>query len=174
MFHFILMASSSTTAIIFTQMNHPLAMGLMLLVQTLFICLVTGFTTQSFWFSYILFLVFLGGLLVLFIYVTSLASNELFSLSTSNLLFSLTLLSMTLAFLFFTDSFIWSHLNQSYDMLALSNPPIQAEEACTPLTKLYNNPTSLITLMLALYLFLTLIAVVQITQVFAGPLRPKN
>lgn len=29
------------------------------------------------WFSYILFLVFLGGLIVLFVYITSLASNEI-------------------------------------------------------------------------------------------------
>nr|WHU31460.1 NADH dehydrogenase subunit 6 [Claassenia sp. 2 YNX-2023a] len=174
MLHFILMASSSTTAVIFTQMSHPLAMGMMLLLQTLFICLIAGFMTQSFWFSYILFLVFLGGLLVLFIYVTSLASNELFSLSTPNLLFSLTLLSLASIFLFFTDPLIWAHLPQSNDMLSLTNPPIQMEEASAPLIKLYNTPTSMITLMLALYLFLTLIAVVKITQVFAGPLRPKN
>lgn len=63
-------------------MHHPLAIGLALLMQTLFIALSTGLVAPSFWFSYILFLVFLGGMLVLFIYVASLASNEIFRFST--------------------------------------------------------------------------------------------
>nr|QHD47979.1 NADH dehydrogenase subunit 6 [Claassenia magna]WHU31447.1 NADH dehydrogenase subunit 6 [Claassenia magna] len=174
MLHFILMTSSSTTAIIFTQMNHPLAMGFMLLIQTLLICILTGLTAHSFWFSYMLFLVFLGGLLVLFIYVTSLASNELFSLFTPSIVLTLGIMSMTLLFTFLVDCSLWAHLNHSHDMLPSTLPPIQNEETSSALQKLYNNPTGIVTLMLALYLFLTLIAAVKITQVFAGPLRPKN
>jgi len=41
------------------------------------------------------------------------------------------------------------------------------------LNKLYNFPTNLITLLLINYLFLTLIVVVKITNIFYGPLRPK-
>jgi len=66
---------------IFSTIKHPLAMGLILLIQTIFICLLRGLLIKSFWFSYILFLIFIGGILVLFIYVTSLASNEIFSFS---------------------------------------------------------------------------------------------
>nr|QNV11699.1 NADH dehydrogenase subunit 6 [Rhamphomyia barbata] len=80
------------SSFIFMQMNHPLAMGLMLLMQTFLICLITGLMTKSFWFSYILFLIFLGGMLVLFIYVTSLASNEMFSMSMNLMIFSLIIL----------------------------------------------------------------------------------
>lgn len=41
------------------------------------------------------------------------------------------------------------------------------------LNKLYNFPTNLVTIILIIYLFLTLIAIVKITNVFEGPLRPK-
>lgn len=41
------------------------------------------------------------------------------------------------------------------------------------LNKLYNFPVNLITILLIIYLFLTLIAVVKITNVFEGPLRPN-
>jgi len=41
------------------------------------------------------------------------------------------------------------------------------------LNKLYTFPINLITILLIIYLFLTLIAVVKITNVFEGPLRPK-
>lgn len=41
------------------------------------------------------------------------------------------------------------------------------------LNKLYSFPINLITILLIIYLFLTLIAVVKITNIFEGPLRPN-
>nr|QHD47858.1 NADH dehydrogenase subunit 6 [Nemoura papilla] len=162
------------TSIIFTQMTHPLAMGLMLLIQTVLISILTGLMAQSFWFSYILFLVFLGGLLVLFIYVTSLASNEMFSMSMTTLFpifVGTTLLCLTLVIL--DPTFISSSTN-NFEGLNFLNTPFYQEEAVNSLSKLYNGPTSLITLTLVLYLFLTLIAVVKITKINQGPLRKSN
>lgn len=42
------------------------------------------------------------------------------------------------------------------------------------LNKIYNFPINLITILLINYLFLTLIITVKITNIFEGPLRPKN
>nr|QNE85918.1 NADH dehydrogenase subunit 6 [Brachyptera risi] len=173
MYQLIIMMSTMLS-VIFTQMSHPLAMGMMLLLQTLVISLLTGFMTQSFWFSYILFLVFLGGLLVLFIYVTSLASNEMFSLSTKILLLVMVPFSLTTMLLLLTDSVTWLTTLLNSDMLNILNTPLYTEEAIPTLMKLYNQPTGYLTLILVLYLFLTLIAVVKITSIFDGPLRPKN
>nr|YP_009229606.1 NADH dehydrogenase subunit 6 [Pteronarcella badia]ALT66163.1 NADH dehydrogenase subunit 6 [Pteronarcella badia] len=173
-FHLIIMSTSSILSIIFTQMSHPLAMGLMLLLQTLMICLMTGFMTQSFWFSYILFLVFLGGLLVLFIYVTSLASNEMFSLSVSTLIFTSGPLLIILFIIMFLDPMPWLTSIISNDMNSISDMLNYQEESTISLMKLYNQPTGFITLMLVIYLFLTLIAVMKITNIFYGPLRQKN
>ena len=39
----------------------------------------TQATTTKFWVSYILFIIIIGGILVLFIYITRLSSNEIFS-----------------------------------------------------------------------------------------------
>nr|YP_009371271.1 NADH dehydrogenase subunit 6 [Styloperla spinicercia]ARR75392.1 NADH dehydrogenase subunit 6 [Styloperla spinicercia] len=174
MMQLIIMTSSALISIIFTQMNHPLAMGLMLLAQTLTICLLTGLSTMSFWFSYMLFLVFLGGLLVLFIYVTSLASNEMFSLSTNTILYAVISLSLIIPTLLFSDMTSWLSMINNNDMLNLSSITIYQEESYMSLMKLYNQPTSIITLMLITYLFLTLIAVVKITKISSGPLRQKN
>nr|YP_010238753.1 NADH dehydrogenase subunit 6 [Amphinemura wui]QTE20677.1 NADH dehydrogenase subunit 6 [Amphinemura wui] len=162
------------TSIMFTQMSHPLAMGLMLLVQTVIISILTGMMTQSFWFSYILFLVFLGGLLVLFIYVTSLASNEMFSLSMTTLSPLIIGSGMVILILMILDSFFMISGTHNFEGLNILNTPIYQEESANTLTKLYNGPTSLITLTLVLYLFLTLIAVVKITKINQGPLRKSN
>nr|UUJ36794.1 NADH dehydrogenase subunit 6 [Epeorus sp. 01 ZXM-2022a] len=156
----------------FLNMSHPLAMGLMLLCQTLLMALITGLLAPSFWFSYILFLVFLGGMLILFIYVTSLASNEMFSVSAHTMLGTLVFVTTIGGLNLLNDPTTWLP----------SNPSDQAQEnnwhspapALHLLVKLYNPPTHTLTLLLALYLFLTLIAVVTVTQIYAGPLRPKN
>nr|YP_010411401.1 NADH dehydrogenase subunit 6 [Malenka flexura]URN73047.1 NADH dehydrogenase subunit 6 [Malenka flexura] len=170
----IFMFYSIFTSVIFTQMTHPLAMGLMLLVQTVLISILTGMMTQSFWFSYILFLVFLGGLLVLFIYVTSLASNEMFSLSTTTMIPLILGTGILTAILLILDSSFMAAGAYNSEGLTIFNNLFYHEESSTSLTKLYNGPTSLITLTLVLYLFLTLIAVVKITKINQGPLRKSN
>nr|QIC20369.1 NADH dehydrogenase subunit 6 [Oreogeton sp. DY-2020] len=162
------------SSIIFLQMNHPLAMGLMLLIQTLMICLITGLMTQSFWFSYILFLIFLGGMLVLFIYVVSLASNEMFSMSIKSMMNSaiMLLLLIMIAFLLDKSQIISFLLNN--EMNEIINMNSYLNENFLNLNKLYNYPNNLITIMLINYLLITLIAIVKITNVFYGPLRMMN
>nr|ANF05068.1 NADH dehydrogenase subunit 6 [Mierspenaeopsis hardwickii]AQZ21922.1 NADH dehydrogenase subunit 6 [Solenocera alticarinata] len=162
MFPFILMFS-----ILFTQLLHPLAMGLMLLIQTIMICIMAGLSMKSFWFSYILFLIFLGAMLVLFMYIASLASNETFS-------FSPTLSMFTFMSLFMSTFLI------IMDPLTL-NTPISVEQSSlssnlfkstpTILSIIYNQSSMNLTLFMVFYLLLTLIVVVKITNTFFGPLR---
>lgn len=154
-------------------MKHPLAIGLILLFQTFFICLLSGFITKTFWFSYVLFLIFLGGILVLFIYVTSLASNEIFNFSIKLLIIRATIFSsIFLLFIFIDKNIIINYLiNYENESIILTKSFLI--ENSIILNKLYNFPINIITIILIIYLFLTLIAVVKITNVFEGPLRPR-
>nr|YP_010952706.1 NADH dehydrogenase subunit 6 [Trapezia cymodoce]WMQ53126.1 NADH dehydrogenase subunit 6 [Trapezia cymodoce] len=154
---------------LFTQLKHPLALGLTLLLQTIAISVITGTSTYSFWFSYILFLIFLGGMLVLFIYVASLASNESFFFSFKSLVFY----SMFFFFFAFIISFI--------DPLMLpysSSLPITSisSNLSTPffISWIYNYNFMNFTLFIILYLLLTLIVVVKITNFTKSPLRLQN
>nr|YP_010462980.1 NADH dehydrogenase subunit 6 [Epeorus alexandri]UUJ36859.1 NADH dehydrogenase subunit 6 [Epeorus alexandri] len=167
-----LLAVSLTVGFTFLTMSHPLAMGLILLCQTLLVALITGLLAPTCWFSYILFLVFLGGMLVLFIYVTSLASNEMFSISARTMALTGACLFLILSVSYLNDPSIWALSNYSDQAQALDwASPLPTLGL---LVKLYNNPTHLFTLLLVIYLFLTLIAVVTVTQIFEGPLRSKN
>jgi NADH-ubiquinone oxidoreductase chain 6 len=65
----------------FIALGHPISIAVTLILHTLIVGGLTGILSNNFWFSYILFLVFLGGVLVLFIYMTRLASNEKFGFS---------------------------------------------------------------------------------------------
>lgn len=172
-FYFFVYSIRLICSSIFCFIKHPLAIGLILLVQTLLICLISGILTKTFWFSYVLFLVFLGGILVLFIYVTSLASNEIFTFSTKIFFINLFILLLFIFSLFFIDKSLILSYTINYDLEAVSSIKAFLKENIFTLNKIYNFPLNLVTIILIIYLFLTLIAVVKITNVFEGPLRPK-
>nr|YP_010947329.1 NADH dehydrogenase subunit 6 [Mustilizans capella]WGO62351.1 NADH dehydrogenase subunit 6 [Mustilizans capella] len=157
-------------------LNHPMAMGLMILTQTLITCLLSGMMINSYWFSYILFLTFLGGLLVLFIYVSSIASNELFTSTPKIKMFTFLTTTMIIMIQFiYMYNLNWMNLNINnleknnlMELLMFFN-----NENKININKLYNKQMMLLMIMLMIYLFITLVAVVKITNIFYGPLRPS-
>nr|WHM51481.1 NADH dehydrogenase subunit 6 [Argynnis hyperbius] len=157
-------------------LNHPLSMGLMILIQTLLMCMLSGMLINTYWFSYILFLIFLGGLLVLFIYVSSIASNELFKISSLNkMLFSLTILYIIIISIYFKNNLNFLNFYFNDEMMNFFNLLLFTNnEYNFNLMKLYNEQTYFLMMMMIIYLFITLIAVVKITNIFFGPLRSYN
>nr|QJW33624.1 NADH dehydrogenase subunit 6 [Eiconaxius sp. 1 QK-2020] len=151
---------------LFTRLLHPLAMGLILLLQTCLICISSGLMNQSFWFSYILFLIFLGGMLVLFIYVASLASNEPFK-------FSLTMSLLPIVFVFFLVLFLMADNLCLFSKMMISTSSLISESYnyLSLISMLYSIPTMKFTLYMVMYLLLTLFAIVKITNMGFGPLR---
>nr|YP_010713878.1 NADH dehydrogenase subunit 6 [Glyphocrangon regalis]WDD39098.1 NADH dehydrogenase subunit 6 [Glyphocrangon regalis] len=153
---------------IFMQLTHPLAMGMTLLIQTILVCLTTSTCSKSMWFSYILFLIFLGAMLILFIYVASLASNEPFSMSPFNFML-LIIMMMSLLMSILMDPMLTKiklTLEKSYMLKDsfMSTPQFN-------LSMIFNLPCFFLTLFIIMYLLLTLIVVVKITSNFSGPLR---
>nr|UZC55642.1 NADH dehydrogenase subunit 6 [Faxonius rusticus] len=159
-------------SILFTRLIHPLSMGLTLFAQTLIICISSGFSNSSFWFSYILFLIFLGGMLVLFIYVASLASNEIFEASLYTMV-TLTLIMSTICLAsFLVDPLLTS---SKYSISSSSIMfPYKFENSPLLTSTIYNSSASAFTLFIIVYLLLTLFAVVKIINVHSSPLRTNN
>nr|WMQ78016.1 NADH dehydrogenase subunit 6 [Spatalia doerriesi] len=154
-------------------LKTPLSMGFSILLQTILTCLLSGMLIKTYWFSYILFLTFIGGLLVLFIYISSIASNELFNINIITKLFIILCIILILFMqYFFMNNLMWMNLSNNSDMnnffyyMNMIN-----NENKFNLSKLYNNQTFLLMMMLIIYLFITLIAVVKITNIFYGPIR---
>nr|QZK22400.1 NADH dehydrogenase subunit 6 [Amitermes obeuntis] len=160
----LLMSMSTMTSLMFTQMKHPMAMGLMLLIQTTLVCLISGTMYSSFWFSYILFMIMIGGMLVLFMYMTSLASNEMFS--PSNKMMTATL--MLLPILMYMMPTVTNNKEMNTHMTMMEN------EILTTTTVMYNQMMGTMTTLLVLYMLLTLIVVVNIINVSKGPLRQTS
>jgi len=138
-----------------------MAMGLILLIQTIMVCLIRGTIYRSFWFSYILFIIIIGGILVLFIYMTRLASNEIFSPSNKILMASSIILPILI--------YIIPTLTNNKDINI--HDTIIENEITTTTTVIYNQIIGTITTILVIYILLTLIVVVNIINVSKGPLR---
>nr|UHA56261.1 NADH dehydrogenase subunit 6 [Hyblaea puera] len=163
-------------SIIMLFLNHPLSMGLMILIQTLLICMISGMMISTYWFSYILFLTFLGGLLVLFIYVSSIASNELFKFSYFfNMIFLMILSIFFMLSIIYMKNLKMMNFNLNKEMNNFFNLYLFFNnENKISLSKLYNSQTFFLMMLLIIYLFITLIAVVKITNIFYGPLRSSS
>nr|AYW52204.1 NADH dehydrogenase subunit 6 [Galerucinae sp. 5 ACP-2013] len=154
-------------SMLFIFMNHPLSCGLILLLQTIFTAMISGMMNFNYWYSYILFLIMVGGMLILFIYMTSIASNEKFMFQPKFLI--MFLFMSLLIILILMDEFYFNMLNQIFDMKSqnlfyLNN---------LSMMKYYSEPNYMMMMLIIIYLFITLIVVVKITNISYGSLRQK-
>nr|QOL00748.1 NADH dehydrogenase subunit 6 [Sinotmethis amicus] len=170
MMKMMIMSLSNALNINFIKLNHPMSMMMFIIIQTLLIGLTAGTLMESFWLAYILFLTFLGGMLVLFIYITSIASNEMFQLKSISVIFTGIMWLILTISLILLDKSLYIDLSKNSDT-SLTNNIMNFQEMTMSLNKIYNNPTFMITMMMMIYLFLALLAVVKITNINQGPIR---
>nr|YP_009694504.1 NADH dehydrogenase subunit 6 [Eurydema liturifera]QEI26489.1 NADH dehydrogenase subunit 6 [Eurydema liturifera] len=149
-----------TISLILLTLNHPLSMGLILIMQTLVTSIIIGFMMESFLFSYIIIIIMLSGALVLFIYMASVASNEKFNSPINMMIISCSFMIITFILLYCLDIKYFNNNLIKNDQISL--------------IKLFNTMTAKMTLMIIIYLLLTMIVVSNIAKVTEGPLRIKN
>nr|YP_010163988.1 NADH dehydrogenase subunit 6 [Phloeosinus perlatus]QRK25839.1 NADH dehydrogenase subunit 6 [Phloeosinus perlatus] len=158
------MVMSLSLSVTFVFLKHPLSLGYTLLLQTIMIAsFLSNFFPNS-WFSYILFLIMVSGMLVMYIYMTSIASNEKFKIpkKLTVLLLVISFLTMTILML---DKFWYMPMSSSYSM--------NSNMFYFSMSKFFNHPNMQLILMLMIYLLITLIAVVKINMKPMGSLRQK-
>lgn len=120
---------------------------------------------------YILILIYVGGILVLFIYVTSIFPNNKFFFNqfTGLIIFSLIIILFLLILIlnkFFNLNFIFLDFKNNYIIdLALSN---------SLTIKMFFYKTNIILIFLVIYLFYCILVVIKITSFINGPLRKIN
>nr|UAM91057.1 NADH dehydrogenase subunit 6 [Euura bridgmanii] len=157
-------------SMMFYYSKTPISMGFYLLIQTMLMSLFSGLMSTSFWYMYIMYLIMIGGMLILFIYMSSLSSNQKFYFHKNKLMLNL--------FIFLMIFFLLKNLNfySTFNFDSINIMSISMEENFKlkmSLNKLYNLPTNLIMLLMMNYLLLTLFIIVEIININMGPLR-KN
>nr|ARH54153.1 NADH dehydrogenase subunit 6 [Bromius obscurus] len=146
-------------------MSHPLSMGSILLMQTILVSLITGVMNLTFWFSYIMFLIMIGGMLIMFIYMTSTASNEKFVMKTNNLIlgsiFIIILMTMMI------NKYQTINMTKELMKFELNNNWMFTN------VKYYMPNMSMLLISMMIYLLLALVMTVKMTKKESGPLRKK-
>lgn len=146
--------------LIFLFMFHPLAIIFILILQTILISIGIYSITQFPWFSYTLILVFLGGILILFTYISNIASNEIFK---PNLKIILPLIIAPLLTIFF--NFPKQNLRSESKTRSIN------QFSNLTIFKPFSEAIMPVTLLIASYIILTLLTVVKIRKINQGPLR---
>nr|YP_009989152.1 NADH dehydrogenase subunit 6 [Bryodema kozlovi]QNM40729.1 NADH dehydrogenase subunit 6 [Bryodema kozlovi] len=170
MLKMLIMSMSNMLNINFIKMNHPMLLMIMIIIQTLLISVMMGSMMESFWLSYILFLTFIGGMMVLFIYITSISSNEMFNIKSTSMIFLMIMMLITMIVIYNTEKIMFTEIIKNTETMNMKYT-MNFQEMTMSLTKMYNNPTLIITIMMMIYLFIALLAVVKINNINQGPIR---
>lgn len=135
---------------------QPLRLGLLVIIISIFLRGVVGMIFVS-WFGFLLFLIYVGGLLVIFSYVLVLMPNRYFF---SKNIFFYSLASFCLFLLIFFFRSLYFHIGDSYNIFQDSGQ------------MLVSDYSALLYLFLSLILFFALLVVVKVCHFHGGPLRP--
>nr|YP_010561837.1 NADH dehydrogenase subunit 6 [Decolopoda australis]UYX57784.1 NADH dehydrogenase subunit 6 [Decolopoda australis] len=150
----ILLFSLMFMTMMILTMNHPLSLVVMILLITININMIISLILTLSWNSYILIIIFLGGMLVLFIYIASISSNEKFNKLNKMMLIPL-MIFPTLIFIEIPSLF---SINKNF-MESISS--------------MYMTSMMHFTLFIMVYLIITLLISVKIANNKFGPIRQK-
>nr|AML26612.1 NADH dehydrogenase subunit 6 [Platypodinae sp. BMNH 1274714] len=143
------------------SMDHPMMLMLTLLIQTTMITLSMGMMYPDFWFSYMMFLIMIGSILILFTYMTSVASNEKFYIN-NKLLFTNMMMSVIIMMMI---KIFNNKIFKSTEVLNL--------EKSMSFKKMFYNPLNNSFIIAVIYLLLTLLVVIKMTEMKSKPFN-KN
>nr|BDQ43880.1 NADH dehydrogenase subunit 6 [Metaphire agrestis]BDQ44348.1 NADH dehydrogenase subunit 6 [Metaphire agrestis] len=152
MMYLILMTTSTMMLYLSTT---PIMLGINILIMALLLS-ATLASSMSSWYAFLVFLIYVGGMLVMFAYFLALAPNQQMPTKSNIIYMVMTLIILTsVAIITNTKIFIPQEMNQDSAYL-------------------YSVSTAPILILLALILLLTMVIVVKLTNRSGGPLRPFN
>nr|QCF39622.1 NADH dehydrogenase subunit 6 [Glomeridesmus spelaeus] len=150
----LIMIMLMSISMIFTQLSHPMEMSILLIIMTLTISINSLMFSMTQWFSYILFLIYMGGVMVMFMYMSSLTPNK-FPTSIKKISFI-----MTFPLLFFMFN------NKILKIMNL--------KSSMSIMKSFTFLSLNMTMIIILILMITMISIIMITQNKKTPLRPMS
>lgn len=144
-----------TTTFSLCLASTPIMLGINILIMSLLLSVVFASFIRS-WFAFLIFLIYVGGMLVIFAYFLALTPNQQIP-DSNNLLYGIISILTFRVLTYITN---------------INIPPIR--EFHQGNTTLYLLNTAPFIILLAIILLLTIIIVVKLTTRSKGPLRPFN
>nr|YP_009107169.1 NADH dehydrogenase subunit 6 [Eulimnogammarus vittatus]AIT99453.1 NADH dehydrogenase subunit 6 [Eulimnogammarus vittatus] len=160
----ILFTLSTSVSLLYIFSKAPFMLAMLIVSQTILVTLLIYMTLSTSWLSFILFMILVSAMMVIFVYVSSLASNDFIIMSYSSIMSALYFvpLLVLMAYLLLSDQ-----ENRTMSQLTMSDMDL-GPVACY---KMYTAHTSFMTMFLIIYLLVALIIVVKISTTSKGTLR---
>nr|YP_011002321.1 NADH dehydrogenase subunit 6 [Ergasilus anchoratus]UUB71179.1 NADH dehydrogenase subunit 6 [Ergasilus anchoratus] len=151
-FNIMLILLMTILTLILYKIKNPFMGSLTLVGMTMLLMMDIGVSTSQ-WISYLLMLLFLGGMMVMFLYVTSVMTT---------LKFNLPKLSVTSLWILLLALMLWANQIEVY-----------STNKFMPLSDFFNLDSTMVVLFVFIYLLISLLVVVGISKKFEGSLKSK-
>lgn len=151
MFMFIFTVFTLSLGITIIITNSPIILGLWILILSIIIAVLCRSLFFS-WFGFIIFLIYIGGILVIFAYFVAIQPNQQFDISNPLYWFILTNINLPIN--------MYSITADSFNIIRWW------------ITSIFYISNISIIIILGFVLFLTMVSVVKLTVINIAPLRP--
>nr|YP_009443409.1 NADH dehydrogenase subunit 6 [Diaphorina lycii]ATR80193.1 NADH dehydrogenase subunit 6 [Diaphorina lycii] len=140
--------------------STPVSLGFLILIQTFILCLISRVISISSWVPMSIFLIMVGGLMVIFMYTTSICSNVQFKISNMKLPLMYSILSLPMFYTTPTQLLMYDNFqlmdNMNFDFL-----------------KLFMPLNIFMSTFMFIYLLAALIIMINMMTLTKGPMRKK-
>ncbi|YP_009239945.1 NADH dehydrogenase subunit 6 (mitochondrion) [Myzus persicae] len=150
-------------AIMLTMMKSPISSNLVILIQTMTLTMMINLINKTAWISFMIFILYIGGLMIIFLYISSIAFNELnINKNYKNMIFKLIIIFFTL--MYFKMSLNMENMNYENKFMFEDN---------FYLLNMFIMPNNLMIYMIMFILFFMLILIIWMLKINKGPIRQK-
>nr|BCM73192.1 NADH dehydrogenase subunit 6 [Chaetosiphon fragaefolii] len=151
-------------AIMLTMMKSPISSNLIILIQTMTLTLMINLINKTAWISFMIFILYISGLMIIFLYISSIAFNELnLNKNYKNMMFKLIII-LSMMF-YFKTSFNMENMNYENKFMFEDN---------FYMMNMFMLPNNMLIYMIMFILFFMLIMIIWLLKINKGPIRQKK
>nr|AKM70259.1 NADH dehydrogenase subunit 6 [Aiceona himalaica] len=151
-------------SIILLMMKSPLKSNLIILSQSLLLTLVINLMNKTSWISFMLFILYMSGLMIIFLYISSIAFNESFKNKINYKLIYMFII-MTMLTINMNKNIIFENFNYENNLIFEDN---------FYFINMFILPNNLMIYFIMMILFFMLISIIWMLKMNKGPIRQKN
>nr|YP_009400253.1 NADH dehydrogenase subunit 6 [Nurudea ibofushi]ARW70253.1 NADH dehydrogenase subunit 6 [Nurudea ibofushi] len=150
-------------AINLTTIKSPLKSNLMILFQSITLTMMINLINKTSWISFMIFILYIGGLMIIFLYISSIAFNEINNNKKKTYLIKIILLTFLFTY--------WLNSSMLLENFKFNNNYLFEDNFY--LMNMFNYPNNLMIYFIMLILFIMLIMIIWMLKFNKGPIRQK-
>nr|WCJ52998.1 NADH dehydrogenase subunit 6 [Mindarus keteleerifoliae] len=155
--------SNLLISMILTTMKSPLSSNFLILLQSINLTIMMNIINKTSWISFILFILYISGLMIIFLYISSIAFNE-FNINKNFKKLMLKLIMMMILYSTF-NKFIMME-NMKYENMFMFEDNFF-------FINMFSMPNNLMIYFMLMILFFMLILIIWLLKNNKGPIRQK-